>query len=216
MPEEIPVAPINVKPASDAASEGSRKTLAFYEDAKGNIDVDRLQDRTKAQIRRLIQDKALPAKLGIAGATPGAPAVQFISPELAGGLYDIVGSIESLLAQRFFGCSSEIASRAFTFDEAKKKALVPLTCKVANKYASEWMQQYGDEIMLAMIFVTMTTSQIMAMKSLQAGKVPIPEPIKVVSMQRAETEAPPHPTSVQTETIDAFAEVPAEPTEKIN
>jgi len=159
------VAPIPSESSVDATA--NRKTFAVYVDANGKIEVDRLQERTKAQLRSLFQDSSLPGKLGIASAA--VPAPQFVSTEMVSAFYDTLGNIESLIGQKVFKVSSDIASKAFTFDAEKKKSLTPLTVKVANKYAWEWLQKYGDEIMLLSVFVGVTLSQVAVLKTLQAG-----------------------------------------------
>lgn len=148
------------------APDVTRKSIAFYELPDGSIDPSRLQERTRAQLKKLLSDRTLAGKLGMTG--PAVPAPSVVSPELVNGFYTVLGGMESLIGQKLFKVPAELANRAFTLTDEQKKSLTPLTVKVANKYAWTWLQNYGDEIALAMVFVSITVSQIALLKSLQA------------------------------------------------
>jgi hypothetical protein len=217
----------DVAPATSSAppSGSERKSVAWYEDANGKIDFDRMRDSSKAQLKKILSDPAIAAQFGVSKSA--VPQAQFVSDEMVGAFYSVLGSVESMIASKVFKVDSSLAARAFAFDEEKKKALTPLTIKVANKYAWDWLAKYGDEIMLASVFVSVTMSQVLLLKNLQALQAanpnfvdraargergPVPISRRDAAATADSTVTP--PASAPVLVSDDEEKIPAEPTEQ--
>lgn len=148
-------------PAPGAPSEpvDDISRLAIAVDANGNVQWDRMREKTKDQLKTILQNPDTKKALGLDTVSKVEP-VEVFDPEWTGSLYDAIGKLESFGAQKLYHIPPDIAEQAFTYTEKEKEKLGPLTAKVINKYASVWMVQFKDEIGLAFLFVTMTAVKL--------------------------------------------------------
>jgi hypothetical protein len=167
-----PIAENPSAPAPVVEEKINRISIALNKD--GAIDWDSMRPKTQEKVKQL---------MGIGeGKGPQAAAVEVFDASWTGPLYDTLGKIESFAAMKMYGFSPEVADKAFTYSEAEKAKLGPPTAKVINKYAPVWMEQFKDEIALAMLFVTITAmkfqmaSFLMAQQKAQAPKPPERKP----------------------------------------
>jgi hypothetical protein len=89
----------------------------------------------------------------------GPIASEVIRSEWCGKLYDGLGKVLALVAVKVKGVPPEIASEAFLFSEAEKNTLAEPTARVVNKYATEWMIRFQDEIGLAFLIVSIISAK---------------------------------------------------------
>lgn len=132
----------------------SRIAIPIKED--GTIDIGAMREATKTKLR-----EALNLTPDFRQAQPTA-APQVFHPAMVSGLYDMMGSIESALAQRFFKIPEPVAKQVFAYSPQEKEALTGPTVRVLNKYAADWMIKYQDEITLASLLVTLTVQKVNA------------------------------------------------------
>jgi len=167
-----PIADNPSAPAPVVEEKINRISIALNKD--GTIDWDSMRPKTQEKVKQL---------MGLGeGKGSQAAAVEVFDASWTGPLYDTLGKIESFAAMKMYGFSPEVADKAFTYSEAEKAELGPPTAKVINKYAPVWMEQFKDEIALAMLFVTITAmkfqmaSFLMAQQKAQAPKPPERKP----------------------------------------
>jgi hypothetical protein len=151
-----------------------RKTVAFYENAKGKIDVSKMQERTKEQLIRLLKDSDLARDLGVAGPVGGAgerKSPEPITLEMVFGLYSVIGTADSLVAQKVLKIPHDIASQAFTFTPAQKDGLAPLTRNILNKrfgaLIEKYLGGYEEEALLATMLVGVIRAQYVSARKMQ-------------------------------------------------
>ena len=93
---------------------------------------------------------------------------------MVSGLYDMLGSIEAAVAQRWGHISPHIAKQVFTYTPAEKEALSGPTIRVLNKYVADWMIRFQDEIALGTLLISLTIAKVNAatiMQRASQGKV---------------------------------------------
>jgi hypothetical protein len=86
--------------------------------------------------------------------------------------------------QRATGCSDEIASKVWVFDEEEKAALIPPTAAMLAKHGPSWLSTFDVEIEFCVIFFSLQMSKFMMMKTLlererknNRSNLPQPTPI---------------------------------------
>lgn len=131
-------------------------------DQGDRVDWERVRPRTVAQLRQVLADPDLPAKLGVAAPDLGsAPAGDVIDPNVVNMLYYALGSIGVGWAKAAGYPADQAATMQFTDDE--KLALVGPTGKVLARYAGA-MGRWQDEIMLTFLFTTIVTGKVSQLK----------------------------------------------------
>lgn len=170
------------EPRTDApAGEGEfeRKSFAFYVDKKGEIAWDKMREKTKGELREFLKRPDVGKALQI---EPPKEVVEVMSVEWCASLYDGVGKIEAALASKWKGIPKEIAEQAFAYSEFEKSQLGPPTARVINKYATDWMVKFKDEISLAFLLTTITLAKIQMCNALLAAHNPSAAPAPVTSI----------------------------------
>jgi hypothetical protein len=139
--------PVPANPSAPSPIEEKVNRLSIPLTADGQIDYDSMREKTRQKVKDLIG--------GPRDASP-KPIVEVFDPAWTNALLDTLGKVESFAAVQVLKMTPEIAEKAFSYNEMEKAKIgVPLA-KVINKYAPVWMEQYKDEIALAMLFVTIT------------------------------------------------------------
>lgn len=191
--------PASATPPASNENEGraSRVAVSWYVNDKGVIEFDRMRPKMKEALKNLITDPEVIKNLGISQqqAKDAVEVVDFITPEACGFIYDTLAKVEKWIAVKK-GVSPEIAATIFSYTKDDKEKLCPLTARVLNKYATEWMRKYREEIQLAFMFLTITAVKVAMLKmTLQAqelSKTKAPAPART---NGAETPAPVAETS---------------------
>lgn len=136
-----------------------RKSFAFYTNAKGDVQWDKMREKTKAELREFLKRPDIGKALGVE-TPPEIATVEIMSVEWCGNLYDVIGRIESALAIKWKGIPKEIAEQVFSYGPQEKALLGPPTARVINKYATDWMARYKDEIALGLLLVSVTLAKV--------------------------------------------------------
>lgn len=144
------VAPVPANPPAPVIEEKVNR-MSFPLDSSGMPDWDKMHGKTKEKLKALIGGSP-----DSKSSTASQPIVEVFDASWTGPLYDTIGKIESFAAMKLYGFSPEVADKAFTYSQAEKDKLGGPTAKVINKYAPLWLEQFKDEIALAMLFVTIT------------------------------------------------------------
>lgn len=150
--------------ANNETSQAGRVVIAYFEDEKGRPDLSRMRPVIKERLRAFVTDPQVIKSLGIEKNAVVPEPIQVFDPAWTGTLYDAVGFIESIFAQKFWDLSAEDAKRIFTFSTMEKEKLAAPTARVMNKYAAQWMILFKDEIALAMLLFSLTAAKMMAAK----------------------------------------------------
>jgi hypothetical protein len=173
-PRKMPAPETPREPSEENGFE--RKSFAFYTDAKGNVQWDKMREKTKAELRDFLKRPDIGRALGVEAP---AEVVELMSVEWCANLYDAVGKIEAALATKWKGVPKEIADVAFTYSKLEKEHLGPPTARVINKYATAWMVKFKDEIALAFLLVTITMAKVQLCNALieqvNRGGAPVAE-----------------------------------------
>lgn len=166
--------PREERAAGSESEEGlERKSFAFFVDAKNNVQWDRMREKTKTELKEFLKRPDVIKALGVEA--PGE-VIELMSVEWCAGLYDAIGKIEATMASKWKGVPKEIAEQAFAYSEFEKAQLGPPTARVINKYATDWMVRFKDEIALAFLLITITMAKIQLCNALiaqQRGPVPV-------------------------------------------
>jgi hypothetical protein len=137
-----------------------RFQLSFDLNEDGTPDFSAMRGKTKEKVRQFFSDPRIAAEFG---ASPAPTAeVQIFHPAMISGMYDMLGTLESLAAQRWGKIPEPVARQVFKYTDAEKNALSGPTLRVMNKYAADWMIKYQDEIALATLLVSVTVAKVNA------------------------------------------------------
>lgn len=142
-----------------------RKSFAFFVDAKNNVQWDRMREKTKEELRAFLKRPDIAKALGVEAP---AEVIELMSVEWCASLYDTIGTIEAAMASKWKGVPKEIAEQAFAYNAFEKAQLGPPTARVINKYATDWMVRFKDEIALAFLLITITMAKIQLCNALIA------------------------------------------------
>lgn len=144
---------------------GSKVVLTLKED--GSIDLDSMRDSTQAKLKEALGKT--PAFKQEKAPTPDV-VVEVFHPEMVKGLYSLLGSIESMMAQKYGKISPDVARKVFAYTDPEIAALKGPTVRIMNKYAADWMIKYQDEITLFSLLGSMTVAKVNAAIALEKMK----------------------------------------------
>jgi hypothetical protein len=157
--------------ASEPEIAPSRKTIGWSLTPEGRIDFDRMREKTKQELRDLIDDpevrKAVGAK-NSEGNQQTAQPVEFFDPAWCKPLFDTFAQVETMVIAPRLKLPADIVFKQLRFNKEELDALTPVTCRVINKYAMEWMIRFKDEIGLAMLLTTISIAHIRALAQIKA------------------------------------------------
>lgn len=198
----------STEPIGKATSGEERKSIAWYE-RDGKIIWDRMRPATREQFKEIVSRpevlKALEVK------RPEAPVKNLVSDELVKGGYDLLGRLESFLAQRATGASKELADKAMCFDEEDLNTLVSPTVRLINKRGPDWLQRWNEEAEFGIAFTSVQLSKFAMLRAIvnkdaKAKRNAPTKPDIIYEPQRPEPETPtppaPAPEPEATKNID--------------
>lgn len=142
---------------TDAAAEPANPRVSVQLDGDGGIAWERMRPDTVAKLRNAMF-KSMPAQ---STSAPSMPVVESIPPELCEVMYDSLSMLLIGLARR--GGHTQEQAQVLTFSDHEKKALVPATVKVLDKYNAS-LGKYAEEITLGVLLVTITSGKLAALK----------------------------------------------------
>lgn len=171
------------EPMQTESTNGNKPTrlnLSFDLDENGLPDFSRMHDRTKSKAKEFFNDPKMRDAFGVRQEqAPLNAEVQIFHPAMISGLYDMLGSIEAMAAERWGKIPGPVAKQVFTYTSAEKEALSGPTIRVLNKYVADWMIRYQDEIALATLLVSLTVAKvnaaIMLARTSQVKREPEPQ-----------------------------------------
>lgn len=148
-------------PESSNGKPKDRFQISFDLNEDGTPDFSAMRGKTKEKVRQFFTDPKIAAEFGSKPADT-SPQVQIFHPAMISSMYDMLGTLEAIAAQRWGKIPPQIAKQVFTYTETEKEALTGPTIRVMNKYAAEWMIKYQDEIALATLLIALTTAKVNA------------------------------------------------------
>lgn len=161
-------------PIADAEREiVARITLPLKPD--GSIDISRMRESTKNKIATDSGVRSLFPSM-----TNSLPN-ESIPPAAMHVLFDLLGSIEMLIASKITNCSPQQAE-IFRYTIAEKTALEAPTARLVQKYLGANMSAYADEIAVAGILTTTFLAKLQAFQP--QGE--LPQPLSIVKHESTE------------------------------
>lgn len=152
---------------SPAAIVGSRLVIPMTAD--GKVDWSRVRGKKKDEIRKTIaalrrdttreRTAAAAADDDEPAAAPPPGAVDLFSKQLPAMLLDVVGQLETLLAQRLYGLTADQA-RTFLYSESEKLMLADPMARILAKYGGAWLTLYADEMALASLLLMIHATKV--------------------------------------------------------
>jgi hypothetical protein len=140
---------------SPAYKPGSKLQVALKDD--GSIDLDSMRDSTKEKLRQAISSTP-----GVMPASVASSSTMLFPPQVILAMYGMLGTAEAMIAQYVGKIPKEIADRVFIYTPEEIAALTPVTSRVLQKYAADWLIKYADEIALGTMLTTMTVQKVSA------------------------------------------------------
>ena len=170
-----------VKTDQADASAKQRFQLSFDLNEDGSPDLSSMRGKTKEKVIQFFSD---PRMAEAFGTTPVKPQISIFPPFMVNVVYDALGTVESMAAQKFGKMPPEIANAAFKFSPEEKEMLQAPTIRVLDKYSTGWMIKYQDEIALVGLILTLTAAKIqMATAAMQKLREGSPEVISISAVQ---------------------------------
>lgn len=136
---------------------------------RSRINVAKLQDKSKDQLRALLSDPELPAQLGLAvGPLPAASlaAVDGFPPELCGVIFDAI----NMIVRAKYATLGERAQRLGIPDNLKADGAIK-AAKVIDKYAPNSLGKYALEADLGLWIVAVLAANLAIIRAPQAAPV---------------------------------------------
>jgi len=151
---------------------------------KSRINVAKLQDKSKEQLRQLLSDPELPAQLGLStGALPAALASaggDGFPPELCGVIFDAI----NMVVRAKYAALGERAQRLGIPDNLKADGAAK-AAKVIDKYAPNSLGKYALEADLGLWVVAVLAANLAIIRA--------PQTAAPVAPQRQAEPAPQEP-----------------------
>jgi hypothetical protein len=143
---------------SDSATNSiPKERLSVALNADGSIDLESARGATRDKLR----------KAGFRLPGEAESTSEPVTTDHCRALYSALAGIEIAAATMLLKCPPQLAAKVFAFDEEEFRALDKPTRKVLDKYAGN--MAYKDEIMLAVMFSTLTVRKIIACRLLMAA-----------------------------------------------
>jgi hypothetical protein len=153
---DVQMDPATQSPAqSNGYKPGSKLQVSLKDD--GSIDWEAMRDSTREKVKQAFRSTP-----GLNDGPAAQPPIQMFNPAMVSGMYDMLGSIEATVAERFGKIPQPIAQRVFAYTPAEKEMLAGPTARVLNKYIPDWMIKYQDEIALASTLIAITNAKVNA------------------------------------------------------
>lgn len=153
--ETFTIGEVETPPQNPVVASAAKPKISIPINEDGSFDFSTIREATKERLRVAV------------AATPSLfPSVSaetvLFPPQVIHAMYGAIGAVESMLAQRMGKIPKPIADQCFAYTSNELELLYPPTAKVLQKYASEWMIKYQDEIALATLITTMTITKVNA------------------------------------------------------
>jgi hypothetical protein len=140
----------------------------------GQPNWDSMPDSTVQALRRALADpqaaKVLQTSIPVAPGAP-APAAQLppaFSEDAVKAIYDGVGMLEAGIFAFLMKVPYSAVKGIWAYDEMEKAMLVGPSTAVINKWGTEWMKKYADEIALAFLLTAITRGKVDAALDVRA------------------------------------------------
>lgn len=143
----------------------------------GSIDISRMRESTKNKIQNDPSIRLLfPSMENKGGHESIPPAAMHV-------IFDLLGSIEMLIASKITNCTPDQAA-VFRYTIAEKEALQAPTARLVQKYLGSNMSAYADEIAVAGLLTTTFLAKLQQFQPPQAQA----QMLSLVKRENAENE----------------------------
>lgn len=186
------------KPADHPEIFENNRRVAFTVDSEGRIDVEKLQDKTKIQLKEIFSRPSELRKLGLSPSVSKQIADNEFGEDEANALLSFITMVDAPIAARLYNVPKSIAKEAFTFDDYHRSKLNPPMIRLMNKWGPSVLKTYKDEVGFALIMFSTLSSQVMVMNALEEKrKASLPansQPnVTPINRQPATNYQPPQP-----------------------
>jgi hypothetical protein len=154
----------NSAAGSENGAAKPRVTIGYNLTDSGKIDFGGMREATRVRIRELISDPEVARAVGAEGPANVGSSEPMISPEACERIYSSVAKLEAMLLAKKFRVSKEFALEHLEFDEKELAQLTPPTSRILSKHVPGWLARFEDEISLAFLIFTISTSKISVLK----------------------------------------------------
>lgn len=134
----------------------------------GSLDVERMKDGTRAQLRDVFTNPRTVREFG-AATVPGAAAPAF-PPAVSQAIVNLLSGVEMLAISKITKAPADIIKRVVPYDENEVKMLTPPIDALLTKYGGTAFAKYGDEVALVLILSTLFTAKLAAVRQLMANQ----------------------------------------------
>lgn len=194
---EIP--PAESSPAHPEIFENNRR-VSFTVDSDGHIDFDKLQDKTKIQLKEIFSRPSELRKLGLSPKVSQEISEMGFGEDEANAILGFITTIDAPIAARMYNVPKEIAIKAFTFDDYQRSKLNPPMIRLMNKWGPSVLKTWKDEVGFALIMFSTLSAQVLAMNMLEEQR-----------KAKLPANASPNVTPINRETLRQSAPVPQAP-----
>ena len=183
--------PAEPAPEHPEIFENNRR-VSFTVDADGHIDFDKLQDKTKIQLKEIFSRPSELRKLGLSPQVSQTISEMGFGEDEANAILNFITTIDAPIASRMYNVPREICVKAFTFDDYQRSKLNPPMIRLMNKWGPSVLKTWKDEIGFALIMFSTLSAQVTAMnilnerhqRTLPANASPNVTPINAETLRR--------------------------------
>lgn len=136
----------------DTTAGAKAKYISLKIDADGSLDLSKMKDKGKAELREAILKSTRKGDLG------PAEVPETFTPQSMVGYVAVLMGLESQAVTKVLKIPAEITSRAFAPDPAEIMSIAGPAARVANKYLSDF--KYADEMALLGAIANVTYAKI--------------------------------------------------------
>ncbi len=145
----------------------NHRRVSFTVDADGHIDFEKLQDKTKIQLKEIFSRPSELRKLGLSPQVSKQISELEFGEDEANAILNFITTIDAPIAARMYNVPKEICVKAFTFDEYQRSKLNPPMIRLMNKWGPSVFKTWKDEIGFALIMFSTLSAQVTAMNFLE-------------------------------------------------
>lgn len=180
----------------DKPEKRDRVSIAVSLDADGNPDWANTRDKTKDKFREIFRAASTQAEFG-AAATEEAP----VTPEIAQGLLQTLYQVQALAFSIKFRVPLDKARALCSLTKPELDAMTPHAQKVLGKRAPEFLQKWGDEIVLASLLLNSSAARYIQFQAYVDEQKRQAQSSKQVSPDNGKSNIPVH-LEVETEVLE--------------
>jgi hypothetical protein len=182
-PQDTSQATPPVTDSKPTPTGGVRRSIAWYEDDKGKIDLDKMQERTRTAFKEFLSRPDVWKTFDVE--KPAGAQKVLVGKDLVERVYEFMGQGIAFMAARS-GVTKEQAEMIFVYDREELDALVPVTVRLINKRGPDWLTQWNEEIEFGITFISIQVSKFFMLRAL----------IINMEKQKKKNAPPPPPTSI--------------------